>query len=94
MWSWGINGCSLDSVLGCGLDGIIGYDGWDWFKWIPQMGSVCSEEIGRCGPVGITTHILEANRGCGPVGVFWRGTVDVVQCVLEGNSGCGPVGVF
>ena len=37
MWSWGINGCSLDSVLGCGLDGIIGCDGWDWFKWIPQI---------------------------------------------------------
>ena len=58
--------------------------------------------------MGITTHSLEAISGCGPVCVFWRGTVDVVQwvcsggeqwmwssgCVQEGNSGCGPVGVF
>ena len=39
------------------------------------MRSVCLEGIGRCGPVGITTHGLEAISGCGPV------------CALEGNSG-------
>ena len=46
--------------------------------------------------------VLE-NSGCGPVDVFWRGSVDVVQWVCSGgeqwvwSSGCvleGTVGVF
>ena len=55
---------------------------------------MCSERISRCGPVGITTHSLEAISGCGPVGVFWRGTVGVVQWVCSigeqwmWSSGC------
>ena len=38
--------------------------------------------------------VWEGNSGCGPVGVFWKGTVWSSGCVLEGNSGCGSVGAF
>ena len=29
--------------------------------------------------------VLEGNSGCGPVGVFWKGTVGVVQWMCSGG---------